>query len=196
MSRYSSKRFVLPLILLLFRLNRRCDDLLWHAMSATTDDTSSSKFMFAPTFANSLWLCASDVQGFSREKGLLSQIWALSCDDRQTYAELLFQQKRQPHVTLSYDSRGGGGRDITLAWVGVTLHSHYSKCFAVGGPLPFIFCGIQRGQQNARQLRKTGGEKLNSIRLCANQNRGVLQANANRESKLVWGLWAKLNKDK
>lgn len=38
-----------------------------------------------------------------------------------------------------------GGRGLsTLAWVGVMLHLHYSKCFAVGGPLPFIFCGIQR----------------------------------------------------
>lgn len=39
-------------------------------------------------------------------KGLFSQIWALSCEDRQTYGGLLFQGKRQPHITLSYDSRG------------------------------------------------------------------------------------------
>lgn len=69
--------------------------------------------MFAPNLSNSC--CAhkwcTGFSSFSREiiMFFFSQIWALSCEDRQTYAGLLFQGKRQPYITLSYDSEGYGG---------------------------------------------------------------------------------------
>ncbi len=153
---------------------------LWHRTWAMIDYMFSSKFMFAPNLSNSCCLCASDVQSlcaFPGKRGsfLRSGPWAVKTD------RLMLDSSFRENASLTLHwamiaGAGEGGRNITLAWVGVTLHSHYSKCFAVGGPLPFIFCGVQWGQQNARQLRKSSREKLSSNL-------------ANQESKLVWGLW-------
>lgn len=145
--------------------------LLWHTMWAMIDDMFSSKFMFAPNSSNSCWLCTSDVQGLQAFPGKTSSFlrsgpWAVKTDRLMLDSCYRENASFTLHWAMIAGAEGGGGGgDITLAWVGVTLHSHYSKCFAVGGPLPFIFCGVQRGQQNARQLRKSSGEKLNSIRL-------------------------------
>lgn len=64
-------------------------------------------------------MCASNVQSchtFSRENGIFSRIWALTCEDRQTYARLLLQGKRRPHITLSYDIRGRRVHHHRLSW--------------------------------------------------------------------------------
>lgn len=65
-----------------------------HTMWATTDNMFSSKFMFAPNLCHASWSCTSNVQRlFQWGGGLFSQMWALSFEDRQTYAGLLCQGK-------------------------------------------------------------------------------------------------------
>lgn len=63
-------------------------------MWAMIDDMFSSEFMFSLLSDLTSACCAqvmSKVFLLFREKGLFSPIWALSCEDRQTNAGLLFQ---------------------------------------------------------------------------------------------------------
>lgn len=79
-----------------------------------------------------------------------------------------FGGKCQCYIRLSYDSKSRRETSSPCARVGVTLHSHYSECFTAGGPLPSIF---GRESSRTRQLKKSSAEKLNSILVCANENK-------------------------
>ncbi len=117
-----------------------------------------------------------------------SQIWALSCEDRQTYAGLLFQGKRQPYITLSYDSEGYGGKHhprLSRRYAPLALQ----RMFRCGRPAAIHFVwNTERAAKCTSVEEEQPREVEQYPALCKSKQREVLQANSNQETKLITNL--------